>query len=180
VTRPADGDRDEQGHRGAGALRGPHAVGRDSGGGARPRPARAARHPGRGPRRLRATRGRQRASAADRDRRLRRDGLCAGLAGDGPAHGRAAQRAGGALHRAVRGASLRLVPGRGPGPADGPRRRRVARALGQGHAGRADPRLRGRRPRRGGAHPAAARSSERAGAASRRGGGGRTAAATER
>src|SRR6266850_2465820 len=164
-----DGACDGQGNRGAGALRSGHAVGCNPQGHSRARQARAAGHAGRDPGGFPPARGRRPARATHRDRRSGRDRLRAGLSNDRPAHGRFAQRPSGALDRAVRRTSLRFLPGRRPGPADGAGQRRVAGTLRPGDAGRIDLRLRGRRAPRRRTDGPAARASKRPGAASRPG-----------
>ena len=176
VTLTFEGERDGAGNRGTGAVRGRDAVGDDPQGCSGARQARAAGHAGRDDGGLGAARSGRRAGATDRDRWPRRDRLRAGLAGDGSAHGGVAQRAGGALDRAVRGASLRLLPGRRAGLADRAGQRRVAGAVRPGDAGRADPRLRRRRPVGCGDDGPADRPPEWPGASPGRGGGRRAAA----
>ena len=146
-------------------------MGDDTQGGSGARQARAAGHAGRDDGGLGAARSGRRAGATDRDGWPRRNCLCAGLDDDGSAHGGVAQRAGGALDRAVRGAPLRLLPGRRAGLADRAGQRRMAGTVRPGDAGRADPRLRRRRPIGCGDDGPADRPPERPGASPGRGGG---------
>ena len=116
--------------RGTRAVRRRDAVRGHSGAGAGACPAGAARHARRDPGRRRAAGSRCVARASCGIGRDRRDGLCAGLARQRPAHRRTAQRHRRARDRAVRGAAVRLGSGGDAGSAGGPRGRRAAGSSG--------------------------------------------------